>query len=196
MKNTNNIRIFLCHSDKDHNFVHKLAKDLTNKGINVWFDEWEMKVGDSLSKKIQAGIIDSSWLAVILSPDSVKSPWVERELSTGLDIELKRQDVFVLPILFRPCEMPPFLRDKVYADFSQDYNHGLDNLLKAISDKCKIIFESPKEELQKYEIIDEIGRSSSSIVYRARNVLLDREEALKVLKSNYADHPLALLIFH
>ena len=125
--------LFISYSSKDKDFVKKLAEDLTSYGVKVWWDQWEMKVGDSLNKKIQEGISQSSWLGIVLSPDSVKSPWVERELNSALIKELQLHDVFVLPILYRACDIPIFLQDKVYADFKTSYEKGLQILLDRIS---------------------------------------------------------------
>ncbi len=43
--------VFLAHSFEDHQKVGKIAYDLRKRGIEVWFDEWELKVGDSLHDK-------------------------------------------------------------------------------------------------------------------------------------------------
>lgn len=91
-----------------------------------------MKVGDSLSKKIQEGITQASWLAVVLSPDSVSSTWVQRELSSALIMELEKDSVFVLPILYKHCNIPLFLKDKVYADFTSSFDAGLDALIATV----------------------------------------------------------------
>lgn len=144
LANSDSAMVFLCHSDKDHEFVRRLAADLLQNGVKVWFDEWEMKVGDSLAKRIQTGIKNSAWLAVILSPDSVESPWVERELNAGMARELERQSIFVLPILCRPCAMPLFLEDKFYANFTHDYGSGLAALLKRVSETDDTLSEFPK----------------------------------------------------
>ena len=106
--------LFISYSSKDAEFATRLANDLHSKGIKVWWDKMEMKVGDSLHKKIQEGISNSVWLGIVLSPNSV-SPWVEKELSAALAQELERRNVFVLPILYRDCQVPVFLKDKVYA---------------------------------------------------------------------------------
>lgn len=108
--------LFLCYSSRDKKFVRRLARDLTREGITVWFDEWEMLPGDSLYEKIQSGIQRSSWFGVILSPDSVKSKWCKRELHNALEEEFKRSNVFVIPVLYRTCEVPGFLKEKVYVD--------------------------------------------------------------------------------
>lgn len=127
-----NKRLFISYSSKDREFVSRVASDLKSYGVDVWWDKWEMKVGDSINKKIQGGISSAGWLAVILSRNSVKSLWVEREISAALVRELELKDIFVLPILYEDCEIPLFLRDKVYADFRQSFSDGLSMLLARV----------------------------------------------------------------
>jgi hypothetical protein len=100
--------------------------------IDVWYDEWELKWGDSIIKKIQEGIIESSFLAIVLSPNSVTSKWVNEELNAALMIQLEKQSVFVLPIMYIDCAVPMFLRDKKYVDFRVDYEKGLQDILESI----------------------------------------------------------------
>lgn len=60
--------LFLSHSSADKTFVEKLAKDLEGVGVNVWFDKWEIKVGDSLTGKIEEGLQANDYLGLVLSP--------------------------------------------------------------------------------------------------------------------------------
>jgi hypothetical protein len=122
--------LFISYSSKDAKFVGKLANDLVSRGLKVWWDKWMMKVGDSLHKKIQEAITSSAWLGVVLSPNSVSSPWVEKELNSALMKELEQKEVFVLPILYEDCPIPLMLKDKVYADFRSSYQRGLSALLE------------------------------------------------------------------
>lgn len=126
--------IFLSHNHKDKPFVRRLAADLTAEGVKVWLDEAEIRVGDSLVRKISSGIYEMDYLGVVLSPDSVRSTWVQEELEQALHIQISEAYVKVLPILLRDCEMPGFLLDKVYADFRDDnnYQEALDKLLASI----------------------------------------------------------------
>ncbi|MGB2698065.1 MAG: TIR domain-containing protein [Candidatus Zixiibacteriota bacterium] len=123
--------LFICYSSKDKSFAQKLALDLTNNGITVWLDQWEMLPGDSLYEKIQSGIRDSSWFAIILTPHSVNSKWCKRELHQALEEEFQRKGVYVIPVLRCDCTIPGFLKEKVYVDMrSSKYRDGLDYLLK------------------------------------------------------------------
>lgn len=127
-------RLFLSHSSLDKPFVGRLASDLKNRGVPVWFDQWELKVGDSLTQKIEDGISGSGWLAVVLSTHSVNSEWVQKELRAAQAKELRDKNIFVLPLVVDDCEIPLFLLDKLYADFRSSYEEGLDALLRRVTE--------------------------------------------------------------
>lgn len=123
--------VFISYSSKDRDFALKLATDLKSRGLNVWFDQWELKVGDSLIVRIGTAIKAQDYLITILSSASVKSEWVIKELSTGVIRELEERRVVVLPVVIEDCDIPTLLTDKVYADFRRNYSSGLSKLLDA-----------------------------------------------------------------
>jgi hypothetical protein len=118
--------LFICHSFKDERFSEKLATDVKDAGFKAWFAELEMGIGDSITDKIGKAINTSGLFAIVLSPDSVKSSWCRRELKEALERELNRRKVFVLPILYKKCRIPHFLRDKLRVDMGgRAYRRGL-----------------------------------------------------------------------
>jgi hypothetical protein len=136
MKQTVNPKsIFLSHSSKDKFFVRTLADHLRQSGIKVWLDEAEINIGDSLTEKIGEAIQGTDFVGVVLSHNSINSEWVQRELQVALQKEIKGRRVVVLPILIEQVEIPHFLKDKLYADFtsSDKFEHELQKLLKALS---------------------------------------------------------------
>jgi hypothetical protein len=116
--------IFLSHTHVDNSFVKRLADDLREAGATVWVDEAEMQVGDSLIEKIRSGIDAMDYLAVVLSPDSVASSWVRREVDIAMNQEIEGKKIKVLPVLYRRCDLPGFLKGKMYADFTDPENYG------------------------------------------------------------------------
>jgi formylglycine-generating enzyme required for sulfatase activity len=125
-----NKRIFLSHSSQDKDSVRRLAEDLRRVGIEVWLDEWEIRVGDQISRKIQEGLKNTDYLAVWLTRASVASGWVEREWQAKFGAEIAAKSAIILPLLAEDCELPPLLVDKRYADFRRDYQYGLADLLQ------------------------------------------------------------------
>lgn len=127
-----NISIFLSHNHKDKMFVRKLATDLDAHGIKYWLDEAEMKIGDSLIKKIREGIDSVNYFAIILSPNSVNAPWVVNELDVAMNQQISNKPIKVLPIMLKECELPGFLIGKLYADF-QDENYYEESFKKLVN---------------------------------------------------------------
>ena len=124
--------LFLSYSRQDRDLAKRLARDLKARDLKVWWDRWEMEVGDSLPRKIAEAVSRSACFAIILSPDAVDSPWVQKELDFALAMEMEG-GLTILPILYRPCELPPVLRVQVvWADFTSSYQEGLDSLLRGL----------------------------------------------------------------
>ena len=169
-------KIFISYSSRDRDFVERLATDLKSKNIDIWYDAWEMKVGDSLTRKIQEGIKASSFLAVVLSPNSTNSTWVQTELRAAMSKEIHSNSVFILPILYRECEIPEFLRDKIYADFRVDYSKGIDYLLWSIAGSATTFKDD-----------DLLGKITDSIIieYLANMTLKQAEDLVVKLEERF-----------
>jgi hypothetical protein len=130
--------IFLTHTAADKPFVRDLKTRLEAHGVKeVWLDEAEIMIGDSLTKKIEEGLKKTKYIGVVLSPRSIKSGWVERELEIGINREIASGEVVVLPLLYEKCELPAFLVGKMYADFTSptDYDENIGKILRRLKAK-------------------------------------------------------------
>ena len=125
--------VFISYSHVDAAFVNKLAAHLVKRNAHVWVDSWELNVGDSILRRVQEAIKESSALLVVLSKASVASEWCKKELSAGLMRELDEKRVVVLPVLVEKLRYPSFLREKMYADFRTNFDVGLKALVEAVS---------------------------------------------------------------
>lgn len=130
-------RLFLSHSSKDKALVEKLARELSSESFSVWYDDWEIHVGDSIVEKINEGISTSDFLIVVLSRNSVSSKWVREELNAATIRNIRSKGAFILPVLLEKCEIPPLLSDKKYADFSEDPKSAYRELVEAINHHLK-----------------------------------------------------------
>lgn len=89
---------FISHATEDkENFVRPLAELLIKSGHNVWYDEFQLTIGDSLRKKIDEGLKMSKYGIVILSRDFFRKNWPEYELNGLVAREMNGIKV-ILPI--------------------------------------------------------------------------------------------------
>lgn len=125
-------QVFISYSHRDRQFAETLANSLSRDGVSVWYDNWRIHVGDSIVRKIQQGLSSSDFLVILLSRNSTESKWVEQELNAATIRNIESEGVFVLPVLIEKCQIPTFLSDKKYADFTRDPSSAYEELLAAI----------------------------------------------------------------
>jgi len=103
--------VFISHASEDKaDFVHALAQALDEKGLSVWYDEFTLHLGDSLTESINKGLSQSSFGIVILSQDFFRKKWPKRELSALISREDAEEKV-ILPIWHN------ITKDEVLASF-------------------------------------------------------------------------------
>ena len=102
--------------------MRRIGADLAALGARVWIDEAELNVGDSLLRTIATAIDEMEFLAVV-SPEAVASSWVQHELEQALSSQLVEKRIKTLPVLYRKCELPGFLRGELYTDFTEGFKY-------------------------------------------------------------------------
>jgi len=90
--------VFISHASEDKDeVVRPLALALQAEGLSVWYDEFEMKIGDSLRRKIDKGLASSRFGIVVLSKDFIKKGWTNYELD-GIITKVVTGEQILLPI--------------------------------------------------------------------------------------------------
>lgn len=128
---------FISHASEDKDdIVRSLADSLKENGFEVWYDEFELKIGDSLRKKIDSGLINSRFGIVIISPSFVKKNWTEYELNGMVAREMNGHKV-ILPIWHKiskdeVLKFSPSLADKMALNTSIHSTEEIINALKEL----------------------------------------------------------------
>jgi hypothetical protein len=125
-------QVFLCHSSEDKSIVEQFANKLKSSQSYVWFDKWEIKVGDSIVEKINDGLDTMTHIVIFLSKVSVNKPWVKKELSSALMRKLKDNSVKVMPVKIDDVDIPTIICDIKYADCTGNLQSGFDQLINDI----------------------------------------------------------------
>jgi Domain of unknown function (DUF1883)/TIR domain len=90
--------VFISRASEDKvDVVRPLANALQNGGLRVWYDEFELKIGDSLRRKIDRGLSNSRFGVVVLSRYFFSKGWPNYELD-GLVTRSVSGDQVLLPI--------------------------------------------------------------------------------------------------
>lgn len=91
-------KLFISHASEDKaDFVEPLVEALRTVGFDVWYDKYELTIGDSLLQKISQGLRECDYGVVVLSPDFFRKKWTQAELDGLFAIESTERKV-ILPI--------------------------------------------------------------------------------------------------
>jgi len=196
--------VFISHASEDKERVARpLATRLRAAGLRVWIDENELRLGDSLRRKIDEGLAGSRYGVVILSPAFFAKEWPQRELDALSALDTGSGKV-ILPVWHgvdqkSVARHSPTLADKL----AVSTDRGLDQVALAIISVLSgspsgalstyekeapppppIEFHNPDsllgQSLDGYELIEFVGSGGSGLVFRAKHTTIARESAVKV----------------
>jgi uncharacterized protein YjbI with pentapeptide repeats len=89
---------FISYSAKDQDFADRIYADLQNKGVRCWLAPHDMPIGGKILDEIDTAIRSRDKVLLILSEHSIKSDWVEDEVTTAFEEERKRGQTVLFPI--------------------------------------------------------------------------------------------------
>ena len=130
-KGKNPSEVFISHSSRDRAFVSRLVTLLRKKKIPFWYSpkhivgaaQWHDEIGKALAR--------CDWFIVVLTPRSVDSHWVKKELLYALNNA--RYEDRIVPILVRDCNLQrlSWTLDQIERiDFRAGFAAGSQDLLR------------------------------------------------------------------
>jgi hypothetical protein len=129
--------VFISHASEDKDdFVRPLARGLGDRGLNVWFDEYTLTVGDSLRRSIDRGLAGSRFGIVVISPDFLHKEWPQRELDGLVAREIGGGKV-ILPVWHNISaeqirQYSPTLADRLAVSSARGLDHVIAELMRVI----------------------------------------------------------------
>lgn len=145
--------VFISHASPDKaTFVRPLAEALRKLGVAVWYDEFSLELGNSISQQIDCGIANSRFGVVVVSPAFISRNWTQHELRSLVSREVD-QDIRIIPVWHgvtkkQVSDFSPSLADKLAVDTSQvDAMEAAIRILRAV--RPDLYSSHPRAELER-----------------------------------------------
>lgn len=133
-------RVFVSYSRRDKTFAERLARDLSDAGLEVWIDFRQIHAGEMWQEEIFRGLQRSDMVVVALSPDAVNSVWVQREVNTA-----REQGKLIIPVMavealteVKTSTALGWLQNVHFIRFPTRYEEAFRELLDALPGKRSI----------------------------------------------------------
>lgn len=132
------MKLFISHASEDKAAVARpLAQALQRRGFTVWYDEFVLRLGDSLQRSIDRGLAECDFGVVVLSNAFFSKRWPQQELSGLFAREFYRDQKIVLPIWHQlEAEdirlFSPLIADRVAVSTSKGLPIVVDEIVRSI----------------------------------------------------------------
>lgn len=171
--------IFICHASEDKpDVVRPLYERLESEGFNIWYDEAEIKWGDSITERVNWGLIHSKYVVVVLSESFLEKRWPNREFNSVVNTESSSGVVKVLPLVVgdgliekKIIEAYPLINDKRYLKWSKNQSEIVKELYKIFPERSKRNLETD-------------AKKSNEKTFRDQDVLCNSEVSINVQKAS------------
>jgi len=146
--------VFLCHNAADKDWVHKLAEQIESetfdgrangRPLRVFFDEWDIDVGQNVLLRINRGLTASRYVAIIISPEMLASPWAGLEWTHVVADDPTNRKGRIVPLFLRDysealkqnAELPAPFKALNWIDFRRlaEFKHSCLKLIRKIRDE-------------------------------------------------------------
>ena len=147
------MRVFWAHSGRDKPLLWEIQDQLPHC-IRHWIDEKEIPPGQDIDVSIAEAIAtQTDVFALFITPESVRSRWVRRELELAMDRERQLDHIFVLPIVLDRDswnELPAEVQSKSFLECTDFSKMGVrqfrERLQKALTDIAFRLLEGRLED--------------------------------------------------
>jgi hypothetical protein len=191
--------IFISHSSRDKGTALRLGTVLNFCAIDVWLDDWELEVGQSLTDELAKAMNKSRFIAILITENYNKTVWTKTEYKKAMAREQKEQRTVMLPLIVGEAEIPDFLEDKIYIDLRTEYYSGIVKLVAMVHRltshrvSLAVSVRQPQSVPEVWSLLQSIGFEPYVVLGKD-----DFEEMVKhggrLLEPNYAQFdPYALL---
>ena len=136
----NHYDIFISYRSTQLTWVELLAKNLKAQGYKVFLDAWEIRGGESFTKKIYQALNNSNCALLLATPEATESGWVQEEYEYMLNLSKNRDDFFWIPLVLGEFPDLPFLSNTQAIDFADshqdNYHRAFQQLLSALKQQA------------------------------------------------------------
>lgn len=177
-------KLFICHAGEDKDAVARpLAQKLRDRGFDVWYDEYEINVGDSLRAAMDGGLRGCDYGILVISEAFIGKRWPEAELDGLLALEERGHKV-VLPVWHglnrsEVAAAYPMLAGRAAAETVKGLDHVVDSIVRAVDASLSAADRRLIEAATESESVALVVRMNGSDICKALTVFYAKHHGLQ-----------------
>lgn len=133
------MHVFLSHNAADKDLARRLGAQLRLTGADVWFDEWEIRAGDSIPSRISEALEIVDTVILLWSAEANSSQWVRAEFESAITRGMDDGSLRVIPVVLDDTELPALLRRIRWVDLRhEDESRAINEIMGFANDQDRL----------------------------------------------------------
>lgn len=153
--------VFISYQSDDQDVARELALFFASEGIDPWYYEWKVSLGDSNTEKLNRGLSQCSHFILVWSHNSAdqEGGWFHREAQSQINRAITTGNPQIIPVRLDDTPLPELIRDQNYHRYDGGTEEDRSALIR------EVLGEGPSETfvravVKKYhELVRSEGRS-------------------------------------
>jgi DNA-directed RNA polymerase subunit RPC12/RpoP len=134
------MHVFISYNHHDRKTARRLGGQLRLVGGDVWFDEWEVKAGDSIPGKVNDALAAVDTVVLVWSTQANRSAWVRAELETAIARAIDDDGFRVITVRLDSTLPPPLLRRLKWIDLiDEDVGRAVNEIMGFANDQQRLL---------------------------------------------------------
>lgn len=157
------MRVFVSHNKADKESARALATRLVEQGVDVWFDEWEIRPGDSITGGIEKGLSEADVFVLLWSKKAQKSNWVGTEVRAFLRRRVDNDGLRIVPLMTDATPLPALVAD--YRGFDLSGETTLEEVVAEMTGNPRDVEVAQRLQAKLIELTDSNAASGDPFPY-------------------------------
>ena len=177
--------IFISYSTKDLGIVNQIMRFMEDNQIEYWIAPYMIPTGSNYAREIPTAIKGAAAMLLVLSDNSQRSMWVEKEVDCAINNKTK-----IIPFNIsgtRLGDVFSFYLNNVQAiKYYQDHRKGMESLKQALMDAVGKT-EVPQETRKRTSAIEGMSAAQAFRAMNANPAVIRQNDNKKRVLRNEAD---------
>lgn len=157
------MKVFISHNKADKASARALAVLLVEQGVDVWFDEWDIRPGESIVGGIEEGLADANVFVLLWSKSASASNWVGTEVRAFVRRRVDDEGLRIVPLMIDGTALPALVAD--YRGFDLADGMSLEDVVVEMTGKPRDIEIARRLQSKLIELTEGLATTGDPLPY-------------------------------
>lgn len=164
MENKIGFKLYISYSRQDKELINRLSGDLSKYGIDPFYDDNILQVGNEWQKQLTRAITESDGILILITNNSISSKYVMNELGMARVFAMNSENKkLLIPVIYGNVEIPEFIQDIQVVFWKQNYKEFLNKIVDSVYNFKFTNINEAQERKHEIEVFNDLTNDRANV---------------------------------